>query len=113
MVTCIIGMTVDATDYTVNFVPNNGLIATDINTVGMSSNPNNIYLPIGLKDVFPNLSTYTAFNCNIMSISYANFEGLTEMFDLYLQNNLITSLDAGIFRDMTKLVSLKLSECSI
>lgn len=75
-----------------------------------NGNRNVAYLPINVSAVFPNLIRYSAGNCSIVSITKSNFEGLTNLRELLLYENLIEEIPSKVFDDLTSLEVINLGK---
>lgn len=67
-------------------------------------------LPIEVAISFPNLKTYSAWNCSIKSIAKINFKDLINLQTLYLMDNQITTIPSNTFDDLASIVVIKLGE---
>lgn len=74
-----------------------------INNQSMKSIPN------GLNNYFPELLKITLWNSKLENIQEKNFEGLTNLVELYLSHNLISIIDETVFRSLRNLEVLVLS----
>lgn len=74
-----------------------------INNQTMSSIPN------GLNDQFPQLLKVTLWNSKLENIQEKNFQGLTNLVELYLSHNLISSINETVFSSLRNLEVLVLS----
>lgn len=66
------------------------MISTRDGTVrglNLSNNKKIFYLPDNVTETFPNLEGYEAWECSVKEISKQNFQGLTKLKVLSLQNN--------------------------
>lgn len=68
------------------------------------NNPSVEFLPIGLREIFPNLRHLTVENCGLKSISRCDMSGLENLTELNISSNL-TSLPNDLFANMTRLIS--------
>jgi Leucine-rich repeat (LRR) protein len=68
------------------------------------------FLPENVSASFPNLTTYDASECNITEIWKKNFQGLSKLNSLSLNNNQIKMIATDTFVDLTLLALLYLGE---
>lgn len=66
-------------------------------------------IPNGLHDHFPQLLKITLWNSKLENIQEKNFQGLTNLVELYLSHNLISSINETVFSSLTNLEVLVLS----
>jgi Leucine rich repeat len=85
-------------------------ISSDANATGLYINENSkiMFLPIELNKIFPSLMVIDATSCSISKISYANFEGLTNLRRLWLRDNDIEEITSGTFKDLPSLIDVDL-----
>jgi Leucine rich repeat len=72
-----------------------------------------VFLPVEVSKAFPNLKSYEAGSCSIKTISKNNFEGLSKLKGLWLQDNQIKRISSETFEDLTSLVVLVLGKKSL
>lgn len=65
-------------------------------------------LPNDFDNRFPNLEKYNASSCSIKSISNENFEEMTNLKYLYLDNNRIETIAGETFTDLDALLIIHL-----
>lgn len=100
--TCYIQTTtrIDSRDVTI--------ASSDVNIKGLALwyNKGIKFLPIRLKEAFPNLMGLSAYGCSLTEISYENFAGLSKLEYLNLGANLIEKINDDTFKDLTSLKRL-------
>lgn len=72
-------------------------------------NKNIKYLPIELKDNFPNLVAYGANDCSLSTLRYKYFENLNKLQVLSFGTNQISSIESDTFKDLINLKFLHLN----
>ncbi|CRK94408.1 CLUMA_CG007915, isoform A [Clunio marinus] len=90
-----------------------GRIDLQTKSLYINKNKNVQYLPDNTSAVFPNLKRYDAEECSILEVHYFNFIGLSNLEKLDLSGNLIETLEDDVFKDLTSLGTLELSNNKI
>lgn len=79
-------------------------------TVLTIRNQNASFIPKDIANFFSKLQRYEVKNSSLVSVSKNNFENLTMIETLILENNVIEKLEAIVFEDLTILKNLRLSD---
>lgn len=74
------------------------------------SNREILNLPIEVAAQFINLLGYSASGCSVKEISYENFKGLTQLNELWLDQNQIEKISDNAFQDLIDLQFLHLGK---
>jgi Leucine-rich repeat (LRR) protein len=80
-----------------------------INQVSLN-NKNTSFLPEKVVEKFPNLKEYRAMTLKIRVIGKVNFEKLSKLEILNLEDNFISSIESDTFDDLVALEYLLLGE---
>lgn len=85
---------------------------TDENVVAVkfAYNKNIKYLPQSVHEAFPALTIYDAAACAIKSISNVNFANLGKLTTIFLDGNLIESIENGTFEGLNSLKRIFISK---
>lgn len=70
-------------------------------------------LPLGVDEKFPNLIKYLATGCGIKVLNPLSFMGLSDLGELDLNDNQLTSINSGDFQYLSSLKVLTLSNNQI
>lgn len=79
-----------------------------IGGIDFSENRNIEFLPILLNLTFPNIKLYHAEKCAIKEISKRNFEGLVQLWGVYLKENQIYAILSATFEGLINLKEIDL-----
>lgn len=81
-----------------------------VNAVSIQYNKKIQFLPVGVHRKFPNLEAYVAKSASVKEISALNFEKLTNLKILNLQNNQIEFVPNFCFEGLTKIEEISISK---
>lgn len=95
--------TIDGPEFTFSIKPNFTIFGLNFN-----DNEKISFLPVHVRESFPNLNGITAERCSIQSISKDNFRYLVDLKLLNLNSNRIESFDSDVFEHLTSLEELYL-----
>lgn len=79
-----------------------------VTSIELNGNKNIQFLPSRVDTNFPNLEFYIANDCSISTISKDNFQNLSQLKVLFLQQNQIEEIPLNAFDDLGNLVGLNL-----
>lgn len=74
------------------------------------SNQDIEYLPVKVRENFPNLLSISAYYCKVKSISPENFKNLSKLLVLSLKKNELVTIESNTFDDLINLKVLLLSD---
>jgi hypothetical protein len=76
----------------------------------MNENKKIEFLPEATNGAFPNLLSYSAYECSIKNISHKNFQSLMKLRELFLSHNQIETIRSNTFKDLISLEKLSLGK---
>lgn len=86
------------------------ILKKSVTEVFFDRNKNIEFLPENIYEKFPNIVSYTAWDCALNSVSKVNFKSLSKLRRLALNNNKIQRIESDTFEDLKALELLMLSK---
>lgn len=86
------------------------LLNENVTELLMTNNKGIEYLPQAASVAFPNLYTIEAHGCSVKSVAKLNFNGLTKLTTINLENNQLETIDENSFDDTIDLANIYLND---
>ena len=104
---------ISVSDNLIENLPANALGHYKAKDVNLSHNPLSAMSPRAFERLADTLEILDLSHCQLLTIHWATFRGLSKLRDIRLNNNSLDEIPNGLFDELTVLTSLDLSENSL